>query len=82
MVFSVCFSCLKTGRFKSSMAEAPVGEDAPKEEERATPLTHDPLPEVGVALWERVLKASVTAGAFLLLYTLSQLTVSLCTFLK
>ncbi len=80
MFFSVCFSCLKTGRFKSSMAEAPVGEDAPKEEERA--LTHDPLPEVGVALWERVLKASVTAGAFLLLYTLSQLTVSLCTFLK
>lgn len=64
------------------MAEAPVGEDTRKEKERATPLTHDPLPGVGVALWERVLKASVTAGAFLLLYTLSQLTVSLCTFLK
>ncbi|RXN17320.1 tyrosine- phosphatase non-receptor type 5-like isoform X1 [Labeo rohita] len=56
------------------MAEAPVGEDAPKEQESATPLTHDPLPGVGLALWERVLKASVTAGAFLLLYTLSQLT--------
>lgn len=64
------------------MAEAPIGEDAPKEKESATPLTHDPLPVVGVALWERVLKASVTAGAFLLLYTLSQITVSLCTFLK
>ncbi|KTF93760.1 hypothetical protein cypCar_00022218, partial [Cyprinus carpio] len=56
------------------MAEAPVGEDAPKEKESATPLTHDPLPGVGVALWERLLKASVTAGAFLLMYTLSQLT--------
>uniref|UniRef100_A0A8C2A0W4 protein-tyrosine-phosphatase n=4 Tax=Cyprinus carpio TaxID=7962 RepID=A0A8C2A0W4_CYPCA len=58
----------------NSMAEAPVGEDAPKEKESATPLTHDPLPGVGVALWERLLKASVTAGAFLLMYTLSQLT--------
>lgn len=62
------------------MAEAPVGEDAPKEQESATPPTHDPLLGVGGALWERVLKASVTAGAFLLLYTLSQLTVSSCTF--
>jgi len=62
------------------MAEAPVGEDAPKEQESATSLTPDPLPEVGGALWERALKASVTAGAFLLLYTLSQLTVSSCTF--
>lgn len=61
------------------MAEAPVGEDAPKEQESATSLTHDPLPGVGGALWERVLKASVKAGAFLLLYILSQLTVSSCT---
>lgn len=67
--------------FESSMAEAPVGEDAPKEQDGATSHAHDTLPGIGAALWERVLKASVTAGAFLLLYTLSQLTVSSCTVL-
>lgn len=62
------------------MAEAPVEEDTPhKEQESATPHASDPLPGPGAALWGRILKASVTAGAFLLLYSLSQLTVSLST---
>ncbi|XP_036440375.1 tyrosine-protein phosphatase non-receptor type 5 [Colossoma macropomum] len=54
---------------ESSMAELPAEQDTAKEQE--SDASHNRL---SVALWSRMLRASITAGAFLLLYTFSQVT--------
>lgn len=61
---------------KSSMAELPDEQDMLTEQEINGSLTPNPLP---ASLWRRMWRASITAVAYLLLYTLSQITVSLHT---
>lgn len=59
------------------MAELPDEQDMLTEEEIEGSLTPSPLP---TSLWRRMWRASITAVAYLLLYILSQVTVSLQTF--
>ncbi|MCI4393263.1 hypothetical protein PGIGA_G00155310, partial [Pangasianodon gigas] len=56
---------------KSSMAELPDEQDMLTEQEIDGSLTPNPLP---ASLWRRTWRASITAVAYLLLYTLSQVT--------
>ncbi|XP_072527377.1 tyrosine-protein phosphatase non-receptor type 5 isoform X9 [Salminus brasiliensis] len=53
------------------MAESPTKQDMPREQ--GSDATHTPS-HPSLALWSRMWRASITAGAFLLLYTLSQVT--------
>lgn len=59
---------------KSSMAELPDVQDLLTEQEINGSITPNPLP---ASLWRRMCRASITAVAYLLLYILSQVTVSL-----
>lgn len=61
-----------------SMAELPDQQEMLTEEEIDGSPTPNPRP---AALWKRMWRASITAIAYVLLYTLSQVTVSLQTFL-
>lgn len=61
---------------KSSMTELPDEQDMLTEQEIDVSLTPSPLP---TSLWRRMWRASITAVTYLLLYTLSQVTVSLQT---
>ncbi|KAL7831266.1 hypothetical protein SRHO_G00307690 [Serrasalmus rhombeus] len=54
---------------ESSMAELPADQDTAKEQE--SDATQNRL---SVALWSRMFRAGITAGAFILLYTFSQIT--------
>ncbi|KAI4904287.1 hypothetical protein NFI96_025900 [Prochilodus magdalenae] len=54
---------------EGSMAELPAEQDTPREQESDASLNR-----LSAALWSRMWRASITAGAFLLLYTLSQVT--------
>ncbi|XP_053085256.1 tyrosine-protein phosphatase non-receptor type 5 isoform X3 [Pangasianodon hypophthalmus] len=56
---------------KSSMAELPDEQDMLTEQEIDGSLTPNPLP---ASLWRRTWRASITAVAYLFLYTLSQVT--------
>lgn len=59
---------------KSSMAELPDEQDMLTEQEIDGSVTDNALP---ASLWRRMWRASITAVAYILLYLLSQVTVSL-----
>lgn len=61
---------------KSSMAELPDEQEMIIKQEIEGSVTPNPLP---ASLWRRLWRASFTAVAYLLLYTFSQVTVSLQT---
>ncbi|XP_030622110.1 tyrosine-protein phosphatase non-receptor type 5 [Chanos chanos] len=59
---------------QSSVTEPPVADDSHKEQGADPQPSQDALPEGTEPLWRRIWRASLTAGAFLCLYTFSQVT--------